>query len=74
MRGKKDGGSSVTVRATGGTAVRVSVRLGSDVVRRLTRLEDHVGRRLGVRASRADVVREALMRGLALLEDAPRGR
>jgi Arc/MetJ-type ribon-helix-helix transcriptional regulator len=51
--------------------VRMSVRLGRDVLRRAARLEDHVGRRLGVRASRADVLREALMRGLALLERAP---
>jgi Arc/MetJ-type ribon-helix-helix transcriptional regulator len=70
MRAKKDEERSVTV----GSTVRISVRLGPEVVRRLTRLEDHVGRRLGVRASRADVLREALMRGLALLEDGPRGR
>jgi len=74
MRAKKDDGASGRVVATVGLTVRVSVRLRSDFVRRLTRLEDHVGRRLGIRASRADVVREALMRGLALLEDTPRGR
>jgi hypothetical protein len=67
MRGKK--GDEPRVHA--GT-VLVSVRVGRDVLGRAARLEDHVGRRLGARASRAEVLREALLRGLALLEALPR--
>jgi Arc/MetJ-type ribon-helix-helix transcriptional regulator len=66
MRGKKEGLTDADRSRT----VRVSVRVGRDVLRRAARLEDHVGRRLGARASRADVLRAALMRGLALLESA----
>ena len=72
MRGKNEQVGAATGRVADRATVRATVRVGTDVVRRLTRLKDHVGRRLGVRASRADVAREALMRGLALLEDALR--
>jgi hypothetical protein len=66
MRGKKKSGAPGTVR--------VSIRIGLDVLGRAARLEDHVGHRLGARASRADVFRQALMRGLALLEGEPTER
>jgi|HubBroStandDraft_1064217.scaffolds.fasta_scaffold630116_2 hypothetical protein len=67
MRGKKSDDSRTAL------TVRVSVRVDRDVLCRAALLEDHVGStRLGARASRADVLREALVRGLALLEAAPR--
>jgi predicted DNA-binding protein len=62
-------GASVNDRRNAQLTVRMSAR----VLRRVDRLAGHVGKRLGMPATgatRADVLREALLRGLEILEAA----
>lgn len=47
---------------------QLTIRVSKRVALRAERLIDHVGRSLGVPATRTDVVREAIMRGLDVLE------
>ena len=49
--------------------LQLTVRMSEDVLARVGRLTDHVSRKLGMPATRTDVLREALLRGLELLED-----
>ncbi len=52
------------------TTVRLGTRLDDDTLRRAERLLTHVSRRFGRPATRPDVLREALLRGLMVLEAA----
>jgi hypothetical protein len=58
-------GAAASDRRTAQLTVRMSTR----VLRRIDRLARYVGDRLGMPATRTDVLREALLRGLAILED-----
>jgi Arc/MetJ-type ribon-helix-helix transcriptional regulator len=57
--GKKEGAADT---------IRIAIRLDRDVLRRARRLEDTLGHVSGARTSRSDVLREALLRGLDVLE------
>jgi Arc/MetJ-type ribon-helix-helix transcriptional regulator len=48
--------------------IRIAIRLDRDVLRRARRLEDALGRLPGAHTSRSDVLREAILRGLDVLE------
>jgi DNA-directed RNA polymerase specialized sigma24 family protein len=52
------------------TTVRLGARLDDDTLRRAERLVGYVSRRFGRPATRPDVLREALLRGLTALESA----
>jgi hypothetical protein len=47
---------------------QLTIRVSQRVAMRAERLIEHVGRSLGVPATRTDVVREAILRGLDVLE------
>jgi hypothetical protein len=47
---------------------QLTIRVSRRVALRAERLIEHVGRSLGVPATRTDVVREAILRGLDVLE------
>jgi hypothetical protein len=47
---------------------QLTIRVSQRVALRAERLIEHVGRSLGVPATRTDVVREAILRGLDVLE------
>ncbi|MGH7269889.1 MAG: hypothetical protein ACREJ3_05610 [Polyangiaceae bacterium] len=47
---------------------QLTLRIGSSVLWRAKRLMGHVALRLGMPATRTDVLREALLRGLEILE------
>ena len=47
---------------------QLTVRISKRVLGRAKRLTRHVARRFGRPATRTDVLREALLRGLAILE------
>lgn len=57
-------GAAASDRRTAQLTVRMSTR----VLRRVDGLARYVGDRLGMPATRTDVLREALMRGLEILE------
>jgi hypothetical protein len=48
--------------------LQLTVRMSAEILARVGRLTEHVSSKLGMPATRTDVLREALLRGLEILE------